>query len=72
MTLWFPGARTGLLIVFPSTLGITVGARPSMIKSTLFVPFAVRQIVAMVPVKENARPVPGQVSSLVEGLTRPR
>jgi hypothetical protein len=44
-----------------------------MIKSTLLVPLTEeRAIEAVVPVKVNDSPVPGQVSSLVAGLTRPR
>ena len=57
----------------PSTFGITVGSPPSIIKSTLLVPStAARPIAAHVPVKANETPVPGQVSSLVAGLTLPR
>jgi hypothetical protein len=47
--------------------------RPSITKSKLLSPLtAVRLIVADVPVNVKDTPVPGQVSSLVEGLTRPR
>jgi hypothetical protein len=58
--------------MLPVTLEITV-ATPSMNKSALFVPVTEEPpIEAEVPVKVNDTPVPGQVSSKVAGLTRPR
>ena len=63
----------GVEIVVPETFGMTVAAPPSTKRSTLFEPLTeARLMVAEVPVKVNATPVPGQVSCLVAGFTLPR
>lgn len=59
-------------MALPETLEITIGAPPSMIRSALFAPLTeASPIEADVPVKLKAMPAPGQLSSLVAGLTLP-
>lgn len=57
----------------PLTLEMFTGVPPSILKSILLAPFKeLIPMVALVPLNVNDTPVPGQVSSLVAGLTRPR
>jgi len=55
----------------PVTLGMTVQFPPSMLRATLFSPQYDIPMPAEVPEKEKETPVLGQVSSEVDGLTRP-
>ena len=62
-----------MVMVVLVTFGIVAEVFPSMTRSKLLSPtILARLMVAEVPVNVNETPVPGQVSSLVAGLTRPR